>query len=132
MFFRFTRYWIALGIFLGVWALNVSRHGDTRVWIAPRGPVKILNFYASVGALTVGEKALLCYGVENAKSIRISPAVQGVYPALSHCVEIVPEHTTHYTMLAEGFDGYVATRSFTLPVQTPPEPKPRIVNFAEF
>jgi len=26
----------------------------------------------------------------------------------------VPEHTTHYTLLAEGFDGTVAARSFTL------------------
>jgi hypothetical protein len=130
--YRFTRYWIALGLALGVWGLNVSRRADPgRTWLAPRGPVKILQFYASVGSLTVGQKALLCYGVENAKSIQISPSVQGVYPALSHCVEIGPEHTTHYTILAEGYDGIVATKSFTLAVLAIPEGKPRVLNFAE-
>jgi hypothetical protein len=39
------------------------------------------------------------------------------------------EHTTHYTILAEGFDGKVAIRSFILPVQPVPLP-PRILSDA--
>jgi hypothetical protein len=125
MLFRLSRIWIALGLLVAVWALVSTRHVDSRAWVRPIGtrvgPVRILQFYASVGALTMGEKALLCYGVENAKSVRISPspAVSEIYPSLSHCVEIVPTHTTHYTILAEGFDGRVAMQSFTLMVQEP-------------
>lgn len=134
MLFRFTRIWVALGALAALWGLSLARPTEPRLRIRPlgvrEGPVKILNFYASVGAVTVGEKALLCYGVENAKSVRISPTIQGVYPSPNHCIEIVPERTTHYTILAEGFDGRVATQSFTLPVQ-PPMFKPRPVQFAE-
>src|SRR4051812_2795297 len=134
MLFRFTRIWVALGLLLAVWGLAAMRRTDPRVRVRPlgirSGPVKILNFYANVGSLTVGEKALLCYGVENAKSVRISPTLQGVYPSPNHCIEIGPERTTHYTILAEGFDGRVATQSFTLPVQ-PPMFKPRQIQFAE-
>jgi hypothetical protein len=133
MLFRFTRIWVALGALAALWGLTLTRRPEPR-FVRPlgtrSGPVKILNFYASVGAVTVGEKALLCYGVENAKSVRISPALQGVYPAHNRCLEIVPERTTHYTILAEGYDGRVATQSFTLPVQPPPH-KPRQVQYAE-
>jgi hypothetical protein len=134
MLFRFTRIWVALGALAALWGLSLVRPAEPRLRIRPlgtrNGPVKILNFYASVGAVTVGEKALLCYGVENAKSVRISPTIQGIYPSPSHCVEILPERTTHYTILAEGYDGRVATQSFTLPVQ-PPMYKPRPVQYAE-
>lgn len=121
MLFRFTSLWIAAGLVVAMWSLDSTR---TVRWLRPigatRGPVKILQFYASVGILSAGEKALLCYGVENAKSVRVSPAVDGVYPTFNRCVQIGPDHTTHYTILAEGFDGRVATQSFTLPVATSP------------
>src|SRR5512133_1995979 len=123
MLFRFTRIWVALGALAALWGLTIVRRPEPRPSIRPlgtrSGPVKILNFYANVGAVTMGEKALLCYGVENAKSGKISPAIPGVYPSLNRCVEIVPERTTHYRIAAEGFDGKVATQSFTLPVQPP-------------
>ena len=133
MLFRLTRIWVALGLLLAMWMLVSTRTVESRRWARPIGtrvgPVKILQFYASVGALTSGEKALLCYGVENARSVRISPAIPEVYPSVSHCVEIVPEHTTHYMILAEGFDGRVATQSFTLMVQEPDQ-RSRPVNYA--
>jgi len=134
MLFRFTRIWVALGVLLAIWGMAAMRRTDPRARVRPlgtrSGPVRILNFYASVGSLTIGQKALLCYGVENAKSVRISPILQGVYPSQSHCVEILPERTTHYTILAEGFDGRVATQSFTLAVQPPIAP-PRPVQYAD-
>src|SRR5690242_18627189 len=124
MLFRFTKIFVAAGLLAALWGLTAMRESDPRSWVRPAGsqprPVRIVKFYASVGALTVGEKAMLCYGVENAKSVRISPLLQGVYPSTNHCLEIVPEHTTHYTILAEGFDGRVAMQSLTLPVQSKP------------
>ena len=70
MLFRFTKLWVAVGLMLAVWALGLTRQPETRKWVrpvgSPPGPVKILQFYASVGMLTQGDKALLCYGVEKA------------------------------------------------------------------
>jgi hypothetical protein len=134
MLFRFTRIWVALGALAALLGLAALRQPEPRAMVRPlgtkSGPVKILNFYANVGAVTMGEKALLCYGVENAKSVKISPMLPGVYPSPNRCLEIVPERTTHYTILAEGFDGRVATQSFTLPVQ-PPVLRTRPVHYAE-
>ena len=134
MLFRYTALWVAAGLILALWGLSAVRETPGTAWVrpigAPPGPVKILQFYASVGALTVGEKALLCYGVENAKTVRISPTVEGVYPSTNHCLSIGPQHTTHYTILAEGFDGRVATQSFTLPVEALPPAPSRKVNYA--
>jgi hypothetical protein len=136
MLFRFTKLFLAVGLAVAMWGLIAIRQSDPRVWVHPAGsrpgPVRILQFYANVGTLTLGEKALLCYGVENAKTVRISPIVQGVYPAHSHCLEIVPEHTTHYTILAEGYDGGVVTRSFTLMVHAAPAATPPNQNYAKY
>jgi len=133
MLFRSSRLWVATGLLLTLWGLDESRQSDSRVWISPLasapGPVRILRFYASTGALMVGQRAMLCYGVENARSVTISPLVQGIYPSPNHCVEVVPEHTTHYTLMAEGFDGRVATQSFTLPVQPVPI-APQVMRYA--
>jgi len=73
---------------------------------------------------------MLCYGVENARSVHISPPVADLYPTAQRCLEIVPKHTTHYTIWAEGYDGKVATQSLTLPVETIPLIKPWRVNYA--
>ena len=134
MAIRIARLFVAVGLLMGMWALNALRWSDPRAWVRPvnakLGPVRILRFYASVGTLSPGEKALLCYGVENAKAVHISPTLQGVYPAHSHCLEIVPDHTTHYTLQAVGYDGTVAIRSFTLAVQDLPSSPPENLNYA--
>ncbi|MGD0500741.1 MAG: hypothetical protein ABSC23_20180 [Bryobacteraceae bacterium] len=113
----------AIALLLAMWGLDAARLDSPRAWVHPvgtAGPVRILRFYASVGALAPGQTAQLCYGVENAKSVRISPWVTGVAPSASRCLEVVPERTTHYTIMAEGYDGAIAMRSLTLPVEPPP------------
>ena len=119
---RFAKMLMAVSLLVALWGLNLARSPGGRMWVHPLdtapSPVRILRFYASVGAVTPGETAQLCYSVENAKSVRISP-MQRVFPAQQRCLDVVPEHTTHYTLLAEGFDGTVAARSFTLSVQRP-------------
>lgn len=80
-------------------------------------PVRIVRFYATAGALFAGERAKLCYGVENARRVIISPAMGWIAPSPGRCIEIHPDHTTHYTLQAEGFDGRIAIRSLTVPVQ---------------
>ena len=44
-----------------------------------------------------GEKALVCYGVENARTVWLSPPRQELSAALSRCVEVSPEADTTYT-----------------------------------
>jgi hypothetical protein len=126
--FRVARIWVALGVLLALWGLSAVHRLEEHAWVRPLGtrvgPVRILQFYATVGSITMGQKAQLCYGVENARSVHISPAVSGAYPSPNRCLEIYPDRTTHYMLLAEGFDGGVATRSFTLPVL--PEVAPRL------
>ena len=114
-----------------MWGLSVVDRSDRRAWVRPAGgPVRILQFYASAGILIVGETARICYSVENAKSVRISPMIGEVYSFPNHCLETVPEHTTHYTLLAEGYDGAVATKSITLQVEAEEAPPPQLVNYA--
>jgi hypothetical protein len=132
--FRNTRIWVALGVLLAIWGLSAIHRLEQHTWVRPLGtrvgPVRILQFYASVGSVVMGQKAQLCYGVENAKTVRISPPVSDTYPSSNRCLEINPDRTTHYMILAEGFDGRVATQSFTLAVL--PVAEPRLpVHYAE-
>jgi len=134
MLFRFTRFFVAAWVLAAVWVFVATRPAGRpvlpRAGNAPPGPVKILQFYANVGALTRGEKALLCYGVENARTVEIKPMVESLWPSPNRCIQIGPKHTTHYTLMAEGFDGRMTTQSLTLPVFAPPPPPPRILHFA--
>ena len=133
MLMRFAKLFLAVGLLVAVWGLNSVRRPGGEVWIhplgAPAGPVRILRFYARVGSLNPGETAQLCYAVENAKVIRISP-MQAALAQQNRCLDVVPEHTTHYTLLAEGYDGMVASRSFTLAVQPAATPATPILQFA--
>jgi hypothetical protein len=131
LFSAFSKVLFAVGLLVGLWGLSTLDRFDRRVWVHPAGgPVRILQFYASTGIVAAGETARICYSVENAKSVRISPMIGEVYSVPNHCLETVPEHTTHYTLLAEGYDGMVATKSFTLQVEAEEGPPPQVVNYA--
>jgi hypothetical protein len=91
--------------------------------------VKIINFYPRDTILTEGNKTLLCYGVTNAKSVRIDPPVDGVSPALSRCVEVEPKHETHYTLTATGADGRSVSQSTSVQIGTDTSALPKITAF---
>jgi hypothetical protein len=79
------------------------------------GPeLKILQFYAVPAELRQGEKARICYGVLNARSVRMEPDIETLSPALSRCFEVAPRATTRYTLTAEGQDGRLVSESFVL------------------
>lgn len=131
LFSAFSKVFAAVGLLVGLWGLSTLDRSDRRAWVHPAGgPVRILQFYASTGMVTPGETARICYSVENAKSVRIVPMMREVYPFPNHCLDIEPEHTTHYTLLAEGYDGAVATKSITLQVEVEEAPPPQVVNYA--
>lgn len=85
----------------------------------PVPPARITQFYASAPKLSAGEKSLLCYGVENARGVWLSPPRQELSAALSRCVEVTPEATTTYTLTAEGNAGPPATQNLTIAVGPP-------------
>jgi len=133
--FRFYKLAAAAAVMATLWSvLAVRRQTDAQSFVRPAGaaprPVRILMFYASSGMLFTGQKAQLCYGVENAKSVSIAPLGGVLTPSSRQCLEIVPKHTTHYTILAEGFDGKVAMQSLTLAVRAPSLTPGPVVNWA--
>jgi hypothetical protein len=91
--------------------------------------VKILQFYAREGNLAQGSPTVICYGVLNARSLRIEPPVEGVSPALSRCVEVSPLKDTQYTLTAEGNDGGTVSESFVLKVSPDQASLPRVSYF---
>ena len=125
---------LAILLMVGLWALSMARPAGDESWVraagAARGPVRILSFYSTAGSLQAGQTAMLCYSVENARLVRIAPLMEGLLPSSNRCLQVGPLRTTHYTIVAEGFDGHVAMRSLTLAVDTPPAPAPPPLNYA--
>src|SRR5262249_6380046 len=91
--------------------------------------VRILQFYARESAVIEGGKSVICYGVVNAKSVRVEPPLEGISPALNRCVEAAPRRDTRYTLIAEGQDGTMVSESFVLGVVPDQETLPRITSF---
>ena len=67
--------------------------------------LKITQFYATTPQLQRGEKETLCYGVENATKVSISPPQQDLAPSRSRCFDVAPAQNTVYRLTAESADG---------------------------
>ncbi len=76
----------------------------------------ILAFYASPGVIRRGDTAQLCYGVSNAKSVRLEPQSDPVWPSYSRCVTVSPRKTTTYTLTAEDSEGHTKTATVLVQV----------------
>jgi hypothetical protein len=76
--------------------------------------LRIVSFYPTPGVIRRGEKALVCYGVANATTVRLDPAVERVWPSVGRCFEVAPRRTTRFTLTAEDGQGHTATQSFLL------------------
>jgi hypothetical protein len=77
-------------------------------------PARITQFYTSTPQVPRGEKGLVCYGVENAKSVWLSPPRRELYPTISKCVEVEPQGKTTYTLTVEGLDGKMLIQEIAL------------------
>lgn len=110
---------LTLVLFLAVAGISCGGGGEStpKKAASPKSePVKIVQFYASAATVPRGEQALLCYGVENARAVRINPPVESLHPAVNRCISVTPSRTTTYTLTAEAEDGSTATKSVTLEV----------------
>jgi hypothetical protein len=75
----------------------------------------IQMFYASPAVIQRGDSARLCYGVSNAKTVKLEPQSNPVWPSHSRCVEVAPAKTTAYTLTIEDAAGN--TKSQTVEVK---------------
>jgi hypothetical protein len=75
----------------------------------------IQAFYANPGAVHAGETVQLCYGVANAKNVKLEPQPNPVWPSYARCVDVKPTKTTTYTLTID--DGAGNTKSQALEVK---------------
>jgi hypothetical protein len=76
----------------------------------------IQAFYASPGAVHRGESVQLCYGVANAKTVKLEPQDNPVWPSYSRCVDVKPTKTTTYTLTIDDGAGNSKTQSLEVKV----------------
>ena len=81
------------------------------------GDLKIVSFYAAPGAIRRGAVTSLCYGVTGAKTVRMEPAVDAVWPALTRCVQVSPRKDTEYKLIAEDNAGRSVTETIAVKVR---------------
>jgi hypothetical protein len=77
----------------------------------------ILSFYASPTVIRRGESAQLCYGVANAKTIKLEPQRQPVWPSVAHCVEVTPNKSMTYKLTIEDTAGKVESQELEVKVR---------------
>ena len=77
----------------------------------------ILNFYALPTEINRGDSATLCYGVSNAKAVRLDPPAEEVWPSASRCFDVSPTKTTTYQLTAEDAAGHTTTASVMIKVR---------------
>lgn len=81
------------------------------------GEVSFTTFGVDSGVLKRGESTELCYGVVNAKNVKIEPSVGETKPSYQHCLEIRPAKTTTYTITADDGAGHSKSESLTVQVK---------------
>jgi hypothetical protein len=64
-----------------------------------------------------GETAQVCYGVANAKTVKLEPQSSPVWPSHNLCVDVKPAKTTAYTLTATGADGKSVTQTVSIEVR---------------
>jgi hypothetical protein len=75
----------------------------------------IQSFYATPGVVHRGESTQLCYGVANAKTVKLEPQPNPVWPSYSRCVDVSPKKDTVYTLTVTDAEGN--TKSQTVEVK---------------
>jgi hypothetical protein len=88
-----------------------KQHEQDRLAVEQLGgkEFRILNFYASPTVIRHGQTAELCYGVANAKSVKLEPQAPPVWPSVAQCVDVSPTKSITYTLTIE--DGAGKTQS---------------------
>jgi hypothetical protein len=76
----------------------------------------ILSFYASPATIRRGQTAQLCYGVSNAKTVKLEPQAGPVWPSPARCLDVSPTKDTTYTLTIEDAAGNSKTATVEVTV----------------
>jgi hypothetical protein len=76
----------------------------------------IQTFYATPSEIRRGQSVQLCYGVANAKSVKLEPQPNPVWPSYARCVDDSPAKTTTYTLTIADAAGNTKSQSLTVQV----------------
>jgi hypothetical protein len=79
--------------------------------------LEIQSLYAAPGVIKRGESGQICYGVSNAKTVKLEPKSSPVWPSHSLCVDVSPKKTTTYTLTIADESGNTKTQTVELKVQ---------------
>ena len=127
---------VALGAFLVVWTLFArwyenraiesrskeeraeKQREQDRATLEQMGgkELAIQTFYATAGVIHRGETLQLCYGVANAKTVKLEPQSNPVWPSYSRCVDVAPGKTTTYTLTISDAAGNTTSQSLEVKV----------------
>lgn len=96
-----------------------KQRADDRATLDQMGgkELAIQTFYASAGEVRRGQSVQLCYGVANAKSVKLEPQSHPVWPSYSRCVNDSPTKTTTYTLTIADAAGNSKSQSLTVQVR---------------
>ncbi len=116
---------VALALLYVVWVLAIRRQAP-----APTPPtglpkeieemtakgLKILHFYGHTPNVEKGEHLIICYGVRDARAVRLEPPLEALSPSLNRCIAVQIEALTTFRLVAEGNDGAEVSASFSVNV----------------
>jgi len=77
----------------------------------------IQNFYATPGTIRRGQSVQLFYGVANAKTVKLEPQRNPVWPSYSRCVDVTPTKSTTYTLTIADAAGNTKTQTLEVQVR---------------
>ncbi len=98
-------------------AKQAQAQKDAADFVLQHGELTFTTFEAADGTLKRGQTTELCYGVVNAKSVKLDPPVEQLKPSIRHCMDIAPKKTTVYTITAADGAGHTKSASLTVHVK---------------
>jgi hypothetical protein len=81
------------------------------------GGLSFRTWSADKAVVRPGEPAHLCYGIVDAKTVKIDPPVADLKPSYLHCFDVAPKTTTTYTITATDAAGHTASQQLTIQVK---------------
>lgn len=78
--------------------------------------LNIQGFYATPGAIRRGQTVQVCYDVANAKTVKLEPQSEAVWPSHSRCVHVSPAKDTTYTLTITDVAGNTKSATLTIKV----------------
>ena len=77
---------------------------------------RIINFYGADSEVVKGHPITLCYGVEDAITVRLEPPEEELGVSRNRCFAVSPKQNTSYSLIAKGEDGEAVNQSFQVRV----------------